>query len=179
MHRRLARREFLTGAAAGAAVVAFDPLARSWVTAAEAAVPAAGPLLPEPALDGELVTDPADLAAAADDFGHLVHRRPLAVLRPGSARDVVELVRYARRHRLPGAMRGQGHATNGQAQVGDGVLIDSRTLARVHHVGNGVAVADTGVTWLDLARLPRSVGRGHAVRRRDRRRDRSARPAGR
>jgi hypothetical protein len=83
----LDRRRFLVTALAGAAIVAFDPLRGGWVTAAEAAEGTPRGAVAVPDLDGQLSTDPAVLAAAADDFGHLVHRTPLAVLRPGSTPD--------------------------------------------------------------------------------------------
>ena len=59
------RRSFLISMAAGAAVVGFDPLGRSWVTEADAATTLAG----IPPLDGELLTDPASLQQAANDLG--------------------------------------------------------------------------------------------------------------
>ena len=157
MSDRLDRRRFLTAAAAtvaGAAVVAFDPLNGGWVTAAQAAAAPGGVprgAVSVPDLDGELTTDPAALAEAADDYGHIVHRTPVAVLRPGSVRDVVRMVRYAKRHCLGISVRGQGHSTDGQSQVRAGVVIDSRTLARIHEVRADRAVVDPGVTWLDLA----------------------------
>jgi cytokinin dehydrogenase len=150
------RRHFLTTVLAGAAVVAFDPLGRGWVTAAEAAPPGA---VAVPDLDGELTTDPAALAEVADDFGHIVHRTPRAVLRPGSVADVVALVRYANRHRIPVAMRGQGHSQFGQSQVGGGVVIDSRTLARIHDIRSDRVVVDPGVLWYDLAVATLAHGR--------------------
>ncbi|OLF17290.1 FAD-binding protein [Actinophytocola xanthii] len=153
MDSRLGRRAFLTGAAA-VGVVAFDPAGTGWVTAAEAAPDAVR--LPE--LDGELVVDEASLAEAADDYGHIVHRRPVAVLRPGSVRDIVLVVRYANRHGLRVAMRGQGHSTFGQAQVRGGVVIDSRTLATVHRVEADHAVVDAGVQWLELVRASLQKG---------------------
>lgn len=84
-----------------------------------------------PAFDGVLGTSDADLAAAADDFGHLVHRDPLAVLKPGSAADVASLVRYARERGLAVVPRGAGHTVDGQAQIRDGIVVDLSTLADV------------------------------------------------
>jgi cytokinin dehydrogenase len=156
--RPLGRRTFLAGALAGTAVVAFDPLGRGWVTEASAAGGMPAGAVAAPRLDGELVTDPAALAEAADDYGHIVHRTPVAVLRPGSVDDIVAIVRYANRHRIDVAMRGQGHATYGQAQVRGGIVIDSRTLATIHRVDARGAVVDAGVRWLDLARA--AIGRG-------------------
>jgi cytokinin dehydrogenase len=152
------RRRFLGTALAGAAIVAFDPLRGGWVTAAEAAEGAPAGAVAVPDLDGELTTDPAALAEVADDFGHLVHRTPLAVLRPGSVADVVALVRYANRHRIAVSVRGQGHSTDGQSQVHAGVVIDSRTLNAIHEIRADRAVVDAGVTWLEL--VTATVARG-------------------
>ena len=99
MSREVSRRTFLRGSlTAAVAVVGFDSLLRGWVSADELA---RGPFaLAEgfPSFDGSLLTDGASLAAAADDFGHMVHRQPSAVLKPGSVNDVVEMVRFARRN---------------------------------------------------------------------------------
>jgi len=165
MSDRLDRRRFLSAAATAmagaAAVVAFDPLRGGWVTAAQAAETPAGAArgtVAVPDLDGELTTDPAVLAAFADDWGHIVHRQPVAVLRPGSVGDVVAMVRYARRHRIGLSVRGQGHSSDGQSQVQAGVVIDSRTLDRIHEIGADRVVTDPGVTWLELATA--TVARG-------------------
>lgn len=153
------RRRFLTTVLAGAAVVAFDPLRGGWVTAAQAAEGSPRGAVAIPGLDGELTADPAALAEAADDFGHIVHRTPLAVLRPGSVADVVALVRYANRHRIAVSVRGQGHSTQGQSQVGAGVVIDSRTLDQVHEIRSDRVRVDAGATWYDLAVATLAHGR--------------------
>lgn len=73
------------GGAARVPVTSFNPLTRSW--AAEA-----GPqTLQLPPLDGQLLTDAATLAQAADDYGHIVHQTPWAVLVPGSVEDIVNI----------------------------------------------------------------------------------------
>jgi FAD/FMN-containing dehydrogenase len=113
---QLSRRRFAgsLAAAAGALVLGFDPLTRSWVTSARA-----GGIFDElPRLDGSLHLDEATRAAYAQDFGQIVHERPLAVLKPGSVQDIARMVRFARRHQLRIAGRGRGHSTFGQAQVG-------------------------------------------------------------
>jgi hypothetical protein len=73
--------------AAALAVVGFGTQRRSWATAHDFAHRAS--ILAEdfPHFDGQLLTDDAALTAAADDFGHIVHHRPSAVLLPGSVRD--------------------------------------------------------------------------------------------
>lgn len=144
-HGRVTRRALLGGAAA-AAVVAFDPVGLRWITATAAT----GKEIDVPDLDGELVLDPDALAEAGSDYGNIVHNSPQAVLRPGSVRDIIRIVRFANRHRLGVAMRGQGHSTFGQAQVAAGIVIDSRTLATIHEISPDGAVVDAGVTWLEL-----------------------------
>ncbi len=151
MNRHIGRRQFL----AGLAIVAFDPVGRTWRTAAHAATSCDVSI---PGLDGELLVDADSLAAAADDFGHIVSETPVAVLRPGSVDDVRALVDFAHRHRVPVAMRGQGHTTYGQAQAAAGVVIDSRTLSTIHEIGADYAVVDAGVTWGDLLRSASAYG---------------------
>lgn len=136
----------------------FDADRRSWATAAE--LPGAKLAQGFPRFDGELLTDAASLSAAADDFGHAVHRRPRAVLRPGSIEDVARLIGFARRHDIQVAARGQGHSTLGQAQVEAGVVIDMSSLATIHEVKAGSALVDAGVLWSDL--LARTIPLGLA-----------------
>lgn len=142
---QITRRAMVSGVV-GAAALAFDPVRRTWVTDAQAA--SGG--ISVPGLDGSLTVDPAALAEAADDFRHIVPRAPIAVLRSESTEDVRRMVRYASRHHLKVAMRGQGHSTQGQAQVQGGIVIDSRTLATIHEIECDRAVVDAGVTWSQL-----------------------------
>lgn len=152
----LDRRELLRRAVAGAAAVAFFPGSRHWV--AEGAEPPPGSV-PVPELDGELILEGEVLDQAADDFGHLVSRQPFAVLRPGSVRDIVKMVRFARAQDLQvagmGAV-GDSHSTFGQAQAEAGVVIDMATLDTIHQVGPDSVVADAGASWLQVleATLP-------------------------
>ena len=158
MSKEISRRKFLRGTLTGAVVVAgFDTGLRSWVSAAE--LKHATALAEDfPTFDGVLLLDDASRAAAADDFGHLVHRQPLAVLKPGSVNDVVELVRFARRNNIQVAARGQGHSTQGQAQVEAGVVVDMSTLATVHEINQTNALVEGGTRWLDL--LAQSIPQG-------------------
>src|SRR5262249_46053638 len=103
-----------------------------------------------PPLDGMLSTDPNMLASYADDYGHIVHRTPMAVLLPGSVADVVKMVKYARKHGICISSRGKGHTTMGQSQVQAGIVIDMTTLDAIHSIGHDRAVVDAGVVWRDL-----------------------------
>ncbi|EYF02497.1 FAD-binding protein [Chondromyces apiculatus] len=154
MTTTVARRRFLQGSLA-IAVVGFDRGRESWASG-----PGSANVVAIPQLDGQLLMNPAVLAAAADDYGHIVHRTPLAVLVPGSMKDIVKLVTFARLHGIQvAAARGVGesHSTAGQAQVAAGVVIDMSALATIHEINGNDALVDAGVRWIDLleATLPR------------------------
>jgi cytokinin dehydrogenase len=153
----ISRRTFVRGMLA-ATVVGFDTHQRSWVTAHDLSRRGIVLAADFQAFEGELLTDDASLDAAADDFGHIVHRRPMAVLLPGSVHDIRTLVRFARRHHLHVAARGQGHSTQGQAQAEAGVVIDMATLAGIHEVNATDALVDGGVRWGDLLQQTLPLG---------------------
>lgn len=134
-----------------------------------------------PSFDSQLLTDGHSLAAAADDYGHMVHRQPSAVLKPGSVADVAEMVRFARRNGIKVAARGQGHSTQGQAQVEAGVVVDMSTLNAVREVNPADALVEGGARWIlsrredftaapNQARDPNTEGvaAGHFLARRPR-----------
>src|SRR4029453_1014256 len=114
MERRISRREFGKRLATGAALLGLQPSC----TSLSPSLPA-GQLLRNDLKDlsGTLLFDDNARQATADDFGHIVHRLPLAVLKPGSIEDIVKLVQFTNRRGLKVAMRGNGHAIFGQAQV--------------------------------------------------------------
>jgi len=142
----VSRRGIISGLGA-LVVVGFDPRSQGWITTANAAANFDA----VPPLSGSLFLDAAHREAAADDFGHLVHATPTAVLLPGASTDVVKMLRFCRRHRIPVAMRGQGHAQFGQCQAQAGLVIDTSSLATIHSLTekNGACV-DAGVRWSDL-----------------------------
>ncbi|MFG2873636.1 FAD-binding protein [Streptomyces sp. NPDC048337] len=110
-----------------------------------------------PPLDGELCFDEAALEAASTDFGGLIHRRPAAVLKPGSAEDVATMVRYCRERGLRVAGRGQGHSTQGQAQVPAGLVIDLGTLNSIE-IRDDTATVQSGALWSTLVRATLPLG---------------------
>ena len=154
--KNISRRDLMKGIFAASVVVGFDLAGRSWVTEARARTGVDFSQLPP--LDGTLTVDPAALAAAADDFGHIIHRTPVAVLRPSSVEDVAKLVRFAREHRIRVAGRGKGHTAFGQSQAEAGVVIDMSTLSQIHSVGQDAAVVDAGVVWRDLLQTTIPLG---------------------
>jgi cytokinin dehydrogenase len=140
------RRGFAQAVAAGSLLMGFSRAG------------AGAPFSNLPHLDGELSFDPATRAEYANDYGRIVHEQPLAVLRPGSVRDISAMVVFARRFGLKIAARGQGHQPFGQAQVSGGIVIDMRSLQQVHsYTADSVAI-DAGASWRSLLQATLSYG---------------------
>ena len=129
----ISRRNVLGSVLAGGLVFGFDPARRSWI--GDAAAGFGGNRVPR--LDGTLRADSAAITDASDDFGHIIHRTPVAVLEPGSVEDIAKMVRYARQNKLKIAIRGQGHATYGQSQVAGGIVIQSSAGNALTTIGKG------------------------------------------
>jgi cytokinin dehydrogenase len=148
------RRDVLTGLSAGILITGFDPAARRWVTGSAARPPAR----PIPPLKGRLLLCGPALSAASDDFGHIVHRRPWAVLEPGDIGDIVVMLRFCNQFGIVAAPRGQGHATFGQAQAGCGLVIEMSPLDAIS-VGADTVTAEAGSRWSSVlhATLPRGL----------------------
>lgn len=142
----ITRRGFL--GASAVAVVGFDLFGHRWVTAAEAA--AAPSFAKAPPLSGELAVDAAARDAVGTDLGNIVHRRPAAVLRPGSADDIAAMIRFCAAHGIPVSARGQAHTTYGQG-LSTGLVIEMRHLNRIHRINDRFAEVDAGILWKDLA----------------------------
>lgn len=146
MKNNTSRRAVLQGLMASAIVIGFDVANRSWVTSASAI----SLFESLPPLSGVLYTDNTTLAAAADDFGHIVHRQPIAVLKPGSIEDIIRIIQFARTYKIKIAARGQGHSTYGQSQVEAGVIINMSTLNKIHSISSDRAIVEAGVVWSQL-----------------------------
>lgn len=141
------RRESSGEAASAAAVVGFDPLARRWVTEAEAATSPS--FAQAPALDGELRIDDASREAVATDLGNIAYHKPCGALRPRSVQDIAAMIRFCRAHRIAVSTRGQAHTTHGQG-LSDGLVIENRYLDRIHSLDPHTAEVDAGIRWMDL-----------------------------
>lgn len=131
---------------AQANIVGFDRSNRSWIT--DASEHSTARL---PKLDGALLIDEASLDAAADDFGHLRHLRPIAVLEPASQDDILKIVAFANEHGIKIAARGKGHSAFGQSQVEGGILIKMATLnAPPEFTDNGGVWVNSGMSWIEV-----------------------------
>src|SRR5258708_39334305 len=109
MQRNISRRDFGKRLGGGAALLALQP-AWNYFAAAQSLRNDLKDL------SGELYFNDAALEAVADDFGHVVHKRPVGLLKPGAAQDIAKL-ELATPQGLKVAMRGQGHSFLGQNQV--------------------------------------------------------------
>lgn len=145
------RRAYLRFSAA--AVATFSGLAAPRVAMRAQTILPSERLAGLPRLDGEMRFDDAARNAVAADFGGHVRRHPAAVLRPGSAEDLSRIVAYAGRTGLKLAMRGQGHSLSGQAQIADGIIIDSAPLNTVRLLGRDTLEAEAGALIGDAARV--------------------------
>jgi len=139
------RRDILKAITASSLVIGFDPLKRSWVTEANAEDKVQ--LDHVPPLDGVLHTDDASLTAASEDAGHLVQRRPIAVLEPASVFDIARIIRFAKERGLRVATRGHGHCVFGQSLVDGGIVIRMESLSRLRTLPRMRVLADAGCSW--------------------------------
>ncbi|MBF4463162.1 MULTISPECIES: FAD-binding protein [unclassified Rathayibacter] len=157
------RRAVVLGA--GAAVVAWS-LASGWLTAdgAAATEERTGDRHRLPRLDGTL--ELAQTSGFDHDFGGFVTSRPWAVLHAGSTRDVVAMIDYSRRHRIPVAVNGQSgepgvlesHSNYGQAQTDGGLQIDLRSFARIETIEPRRAIVGAGATWAEVVEAALAIG---------------------
>lgn len=147
MTKKIDRRDFVRGALAATAIIAFHPTTNAWASTE-------GPGgVKVPNLDGQLVFEAAACAEAADDFGHIISHTPTAILHPGSVHDIVKIVKFARKYgiKIAGARGvGESHSSYGQAQVAAGVIINMRALATIHEVNAHDVLVDAGVRWSEL-----------------------------
>jgi cytokinin dehydrogenase len=149
----VSRRKAVQALGIGSAVVAFNTASGLWATSAEASTSSAGVFDKLPRFDGTLHIDAATRKQYAQDFGHIVHEYPLAVLKPGSVDDVKRMLAFARRHGIRIVGRGKGHTTFGQAQILAGVVIDISRLQTIHSITAADAAeaaeadVDVGIRW--------------------------------
>jgi cytokinin dehydrogenase len=112
-----------------------------------------------PQLDGAMHFDEHSRNAAANDFGHLIHRGPDGVLLPMSDQDIAATIRWAAARGRNVAPRGRGHSVFGRSQASDGIVIDMTRLRTVHGIEGDRTVVDAGATWSDVlaATLPQGL----------------------
>ena len=100
-------------------------------------------------LRGELIL-PGDSSydAARKVWNGMIDRHPGMIVRCAGVADVIQAVKFARKHRLLLAVRGGGHNVAGNATCEGGIVIDLSRMKsiRVDPAGR-TAVAEAGATW--------------------------------
>jgi FAD/FMN-containing dehydrogenase len=150
MSQNITRRGILRNIVTATAVVAFNPISKVWASEEEVDAEPGEGVECVPPLDGQLIFNPTTLTTAADDFGHIIHQSPWAILVPGSVKDIRKMVKFARRHGLSIAGTrgiGQSHSTYGQAQVDAGIIIDMSALQTIGAVNGNSIWVQAGTRW--------------------------------
>ena len=90
--------------------------------------------------------------AASVDSGRIVARKPRAVAAPRSARDLLEIVRWANRTGVVVALRGKGHTQAGQSLTGGGIQIDMQGVDAIGPVDEERRTlrVQAGATWREV-----------------------------
>ncbi|KAJ7537850.1 hypothetical protein O6H91_11G024400 [Diphasiastrum complanatum] len=103
----------------------------------------------------------SNTAKASQDFGHMYHDRPSAIIYPSSAQDIVAIVKlaYFSPNNLTIAAKGAGHSIYGQAQALHGIVIEMSSLkgieVGVHGFGEAAVPfveASGGELWIDVVK---------------------------
>jgi cytokinin dehydrogenase len=101
-------------------------------------------------LPGNVSLDADARAAAAHDFGRLIHRQPRGVLKPASGADIAGLMRWTKGKGMKVAARGQGHSIYGRALSEDGIVVDMSAMSSIGDIKQDRIAVDAGATWRDL-----------------------------
>jgi cytokinin dehydrogenase len=112
-----------------------------------------------PQLDGDLSYDQAARDAAADDFGHIVHKTPAAVLTPGSTSDIAATVKWAARRGHTFAAQGQHHSNFGRGQAENGIVAEMTALRSVGEVDGDTISVGAGATWSEVLAKTLAAGK--------------------
>lgn len=142
----LDRRDFLTAAGSGAALLVLGP--RAQARAGSAALRELGRKV-----RGPLITpaNGAYRAAARIYNARFDGRRPDAVVQPLDAADVRAVVRWAAAHDVALVPRSGGHSYAGQSTTSDGVVVDLSRMRRVHvNRGSSRVTVQGGAQLIDV-----------------------------
>jgi len=111
-------------------------------------------------LSGDIVA-PGDEGwdSARQAWNLAVDQRPAAVALPESARDVVEVVGFARRNGLRVAPQGTGHNAAALGELGDTILLKTHRMRTVTIVPEArIARAEAGVLWIEVVEAAAAHG---------------------
>lgn len=104
-------------------------------------------------IEGEVTEAPAAITEASVDYGGVVSRVPLVVVRPQTANDAARVVQYAYARDLPLTARAGGFSFAGQSLSEGGIVLDMKRLRAVGSVqleGEWIE-AEAGAQWNHVA----------------------------
>jgi FAD/FMN-containing dehydrogenase len=111
--------------------------------------------------DNHVVTDPDVVAPYAQDWTRQWHGKPLAVVRPGTADEVADVVRACASEGVPLVPQGGNTGLVGAGVPQDGEVVLSllrlNSIGAVDRLGQTVA-AGAGATLADVQQVARAVG---------------------
>jgi glycolate oxidase len=116
-------------------------------------------------LPGRMLDRPEHLAAYESDGLTAFRARPIAVVIPETAEEVIALVRFCRAERLPFVARGSGTSlSGGSLPVADGIVIALNRLNRILKLdpAERIAVVEPGVVNLDVTQAAAPHGLHYA-----------------
>ncbi len=96
---------------------------------------------------------------ARELWNGMIDRKPALIARCEGTADVIEAVKFARRHGMSVAVKGGGHSVAGLASVDDGLMIDLSPMTAVHvdPVARRARVQG-GATWAHFDREAQVFG---------------------
>lgn len=108
---------------------------------------------------GEVRT--AGLASRSTDFGRLMRKTPLVLVRPAGERDVAHVLRVARSNGVSVTLQGSAHSVNGQSLSDQGILIANlrRRSEPLRELPDGRVEVSARSRWLDVERSLYPAGR--------------------
>ncbi len=102
-------------------------------------------------VSGQVLVDDASREAVSIDFGRIIVKKPAAVVRPASTRDVANVIKFAVRNGLSVSTRGGGHSQTGQS-LSDQIVLDMSSLNGIEQANpaKGSVTCQAGLKWRDL-----------------------------
>jgi len=89
----------------------------------------------------------------ASDFGNLIIRQPIIVAQISCENDIREIFKIANAYKIPVAIRGKGHSSNGQTLTHGIVILNYQSHAKkgdVQFLNDGSVLVPTRITWQTL-----------------------------
>jgi len=103
-------------------------------------------------IEGEIISSEEAIKEVSEDFGRIIHKEPLLIMRPRSSNDVSEIMKYAYKNNIRISTRAAAHSQSGQSLNEGGILIDTANLNNIYEINEKQHwfLADAGIIWKEL-----------------------------